>query len=184
MAKLSLNTAPATQSITVSELNAHARIDVTDENTLATNLIVAAEAAAEEFCLSKFVTQTWDQYFDGFAEPLVLSLPPVGTVSYVHYIDADGVEQTLSTDVWEQAELLGVGIVRRKYDQSWPDVRTHPDSVIVQFSCGYGAAASVPQPIRQAIAVHAAHFFQFREGEQPVPESFARLLCPHSYRTP
>ena len=182
MAKLVHNAGPATQSITVSALNEHARIDVSDEDTLAANLIIAAELAAEVFCTSKFVTQTWDQYFDRFTDPLVLAFPPLDTVSYVHYIDADGVEQTLSTDVWEQAAVLGAGIVRLKYDQSWPDARAHPDSVIVRFSCGYGAAASVPQAIRQAIAIHAAHFFEFREGEQPVPASFARLLWPFSYR--
>jgi len=148
-------------------------------------LIEAAEAAAEEYCGSKFVTQTWDQYFDRFAAQLVLAFPPDGTVESVKYVDGDGDEQTLSTDVWEQGEVNGIGVVRLKHNQSWPsDIRNHPDSVIVRFTCGYGSANQVPRPIRQAIEIHAAHNFEYREGEKNVPLAFFRLLGPYVFRRP
>ena len=185
MAKIVLQTGPAAVAVTAEDVREHSRIDSHEEDPVLTTLTTAAQSAAEEYCWSKFITQTFDQYFDSFADMLVLQFPPAGTVAYVHYIDTDGVEQTLSTDVWEQGEVDGVGVVRRKFNQSWPtDVRAHPDSVIVRFTCGYGDASNVPQPIKQAIEIHAAHYYEFREGEENLPPAFKHLLGPFVYRRP
>ena len=185
MAKIVLQTGPAAVPVSAEDVRNHSRIDSHDEDDQLAALTAAAQTAAEEYTWSKFITQTWDQYFDSFTNILELRFPPAGTVAHVHYIDTDGVEQTLSTDVWEQGEVDGIGVVRRKFNQSWPtDVRSHPDSVIVRFSCGYGDADDVPQPIKQAIEIHAAHYYEFREGEENLPSAFKHLLGPFTYREP
>ncbi len=184
MAKLVLQTGPTEFPVTAKDVRDHSRIDSHEEDDQLAALVTAAQAAAEEYTWSKFCTQTWDQYFDSCIDQLELSFPPVGTVAYVHYIDTDGVEQTLSTDVWEQGEVDGVGVVRLKFNQVWPTIRLHPDSVIVRFTCGYGGPDDVPQPIKQAIEIHAGHFYEFREGEEMMPPAFKHLLGPYIYRRP
>ncbi len=184
MAKLVLQTGPTEFPVEPEDVRNHSRIDSNEEDPNLEALIASAQAAAEEYTWSKFCTQTWDQYFDGFTGELELSFPPIGTVAYVHYIDTDGVEQTLSTDVWEQGEVNGEGVVRLKYNQTWPTARDHPDSVIVRFTCGYGGKADVPQPIKQAIEIHVGHFFEFREGEEMLSPAFKHLLGPYTYREP
>ena len=187
MVKLSLVTAPTTRLVTAEELTVHSRIDIAEEDDYVEKLIDAAEAEAEEYTARKFLTQTWDQYCDGFTDPLVLHFPPLSSVTSVTYIDADGDTQTLSTDVYETGSQLGSGVVRRKYDDNnvlrdWPtDVRTHEDVVIVRFVCGYGDPEDVDERIKQAIRLHATHYFRYREG-QKMTDSWENLLSPFRVR--
>jgi len=124
------------------------------------------------------LTQTWDQYFDEFEDPLYLRYPPLGSVTSVKYVDANGDTQTLASSVYEAGEENEIGIVRRQYNQDWPSVRGHEDVVIVQFVCGYGGQADVPERIKHAIRLHAGWFYRNREG-QLLPDAFYRLLAPY-----
>lgn len=183
MANPSLVTAPTERVISVDDIRTHARIDAADEDTYLEGLSDAAEAEAEAYTWRKLLTQTWDQYFDGFADPLHLRFPPLYTtdehngVTSVTYTDTNGDAQTLATSVYEVAEKDGIATVRRKYNQSWPTTLGHEDVVTVRFVCGYGAASAVPERIKQAIRIHANHYYRNREGES-APEAFFRLLNP------
>ena len=59
----------------------------------------------------------------------------------------------------------------------------HEDVVKIQFVCGYGAAADVPDKIKQAIRYHAAWHFRNREG-QKMPDTFYKLLRKYSLARP
>jgi uncharacterized phiE125 gp8 family phage protein len=179
MAKRVLITAATERALSVTNFKTHARIDETAEDTYIGTLLDAAEDEAETFCWRKFITQTWDQYFDGFSDPLVLAFAPVSSITSISYLDENGTTQTLATSVYELAEVDGLAVVRLKYNQSWPTTRAHEDVVTVRFICGYGAATAVPQRIIQAIAVHAAWAYRNREGDvEKLPETFHRLLRP------
>ena len=184
MAKLVINTAAVEEPVTVAELMTHARIDSMDEAELLGQLLRDAREAAEGFCWAKFLQQTWDEYFDSFASPLVLTHQPVSSLTHVKYTDTGGTEQTLGTSVYELGEVNGKGVVRLKYDQTWPSgVRGHPDVVVVRYLCGYGDERhEVPHNVRAAIKIHAAHCYEFRELEKPIPDAFYRLLRPYSFR--
>lgn len=179
MAKRVLFAAASERALSVANFKVHARIDETAEDTYIGTLLDAAEDEAESYCWRKFVTQTWDQYFDGFADQLVLAFAPVQSITSISYVDENGTTQTLATSVYELAELDGLAVVRLKYNQSWPVTRSHEDVVTVRYVCGYGAAAAVPQRIIQAIAVHAAWAYRNREGDiEQFPQTFYRLLRP------
>ena len=176
MAKLTLETAQTLRLVSADDLCSHCRIDAPDEDEYLEGLLDAAEADAEDYTDRRFLTQTWDQYFDGFNDPLYLRYPPLQSVTSVKYIDTAGVEQTLSTSVYEVGSERGVGVVRRKYDQDWPSTRGHEDVVIVRCKVGYGDdCVDVPDRIRHAVRLHAAHQYRYREG-QPMPDGFRRLL--------
>ena len=186
MAKLTLITAPAKPAVTVSEFQTHTRIGgSSDEESYIEDLLAAAEEEVEVETWRRIVTQTWDQFFDGFSDPLTLWYPPVASVTTVKYLDENSTEQTLSTGVWELAEQDGINVVRRKLDQVWPTTDGHFDSVFVRFICGYGvqadAPATIPAKIRQAILFHASWYFRNREGGD-LPMAFKSYLSPFATR--
>ena len=180
MAKLVIATAPTIDRVVSAvDLRTHCRIDTTEDDAELQRLSNAAELEVEGYTWRKLRKQTWDQYFDGFDDPLYLRFPPLHSdgVSSVTYTDTDGDSQTLGTSVYETGEIDGVAVVRRKYDQVWPSTRSHEDVVTVRFVCGYDTADDVPEPIKQAIRLHAGWYYRSREGE-PLPAAFWRLLNP------
>lgn len=175
--KITLDTAPTDFAVDPQEFRSHSRIQAHYENSHIQRLLRDAQREAEGYLHRKLITQTWIQYFDAFANPLQLRYPPLLSATSVKYLDIDGDSQTLASTYWEAAESEGFGIVRLKYGQSWPLTRAHSDSVWVEFVCGYGVSEAVPEPIKAAIRIHAAHHFRHREGE-PVPSAFLDKLRP------
>ena len=175
--KLEVDTAATEEPVTPAEVKARSRITTSSEDGLLSDMIVAARQAAESATWSRFITQTHDAYYDNFAQlSRRLPYPPLASVSSVKYIDTDGTLQTVSTDTWEVGREVDIGIVRLKVDQSWPtDVRSHPDSVVVQFVCGYGGAADVPLSIKKAIVMYVQADY-FHRDEMDVPKGFYREL--------
>jgi uncharacterized phiE125 gp8 family phage protein len=175
---------PAEEPVSVAEMKVFARIDDSEEDPTLAELLAEARALAEERTWSRFVTQTHDAYYDGFTDLANgLPYPPVASITSVTYVDTNGDTQPVANTVYELGENIGIGVVRLQYDQTWPtDVRSHPDSVIVRFTCGYGAASAVPLRIRQAIIVYATHLCDGRD-ETDEPPAFNNLLSQYSFRS-
>lgn len=183
MAKRVIATAATVEPISLAELRAHLREPDHAEDEYLAGLITAAYKWCEDFTWSKFCTQTWDEYFDGFASPLKLWHPPVSAITSVTYTDTDGDSQTLSTDYYELGQVDGLGVCRLKYNQTWPSTRCHYDVVTVKYVCGYGAASAVPTPIKHAIKLVAAHLFNHREDAievalHTIPLGVGAMLTP------
>jgi uncharacterized phiE125 gp8 family phage protein len=166
----SLITAPASEPIRTAEAKSHARIDTAADDTLIGTYIVAAREDAELFTRRALVTQTWDVYIDRFPcdeDAIELPLPPVQSLTHIKYLDADNVEQTLATTVYElvadAGPAPGFALVLLKPDQSWPSTREHPHAVRIRQVCGYGEAADVPAKIKLAIETHVAESYNQRE---------------------
>lgn len=180
--KLELFAAAGEEPVDVGELTMRARISTDSEGSMLTDMLAEALDAAELCTGSRFITQTWDAYYDRFAD-LVHGLPysPAASITSLTYIDTDGDTQTVATSVYELAETYGVGVVRLKYEQVWPtDAQLHEDTVIVRYVCGYGDKAAVPLPIKAAIILHAANAYDQR-GEAVVPKAFYNLLARYNY---
>ncbi len=180
MAKQTRVTGPVGRVISPADLRTHCRITATLEDAYLDKLSDAAQDEAEAYTWRKLLKQTWDQYFDGFADPLYLRYPPLHSdgVTSVTYTDTGGDSQTLATSVYEVAEEDGITVVRRKYNQTWPSTRSHEDVVTVRFVCGWDTVGDVPERFKQAIRIHVAHYYDpGRAGEQ-MPEMFWRLLSP------
>lgn len=189
MSKLVIQTASTEEPISLAELKEDRRIDHSDEDADLGVLITAVRKQLEEAYWTQFCTATWDQYFDGFASQFKLRPPPVGTVASVKYTDVAGDEQTVDASVWEQGLVNGVGVVRLAFNQTWPSgARGHPDSVVIRFTAGYGAAADVPEPIRRAMLLYCGHLYENREpvvigaSVAKVPHGIGDLMTPYSFR--
>ncbi|MFA7121888.1 MAG: phage head-tail connector protein [Bacilli bacterium] len=181
MAIRTLYAAPTGNVVPIATLAAHLRIDSRDEDAVLNDLLREAVAAVEDATRRRLLTQTWDESFDDFTDPLMLSEQPVSSITSVTYTDSNGDTQTLSTSIYELGKLNGWSVVRKKYDQNWPSTRAHEDVVTVRYVVGYGTAASVPDSLLKAVRVHAAWNHRHREGE-PIPDGFYHLISPYRLR--
>lgn len=165
---LSLVTEPATEPITLDEAKAHLRVSITDDDALITALIVAARERAEQETRRALITQTWDatgRYFPGVIR---VPKPPLISVTHVKYFDTANVEQTLNATTFYKTSApagpdAGPGRISLRYGQVWPSVYAEEDVVTVRFVAGYGAAADVPQTIKQGMLLAIGHWYANRE---------------------
>lgn len=165
-----LITPPAVLPVTAADadgIRAHSRIDTADEDGLLDAYIAAATQYVDgpAGVLGRaLITQTWRQDFRMFGL-LRLPLAPVQSITSVTYWDGDNASQTLSSDTYVLREDAAGAYVDLAPDQSWPAAYYRPDAVSVTFVAGYGdAATDVPEPIRQAIRMMVAHWYEHREA--------------------
>lgn len=145
--------APATTPVSVAEAKAQMGIDADDtsQDTLIGALIASATEALELELGRALVTQTWRVDYDGFCDVLVLPMRPVQSITSITYYDAAGDVQTASTSLYGLYASSRGSHVALLSSQSWPATYVRADAVRITFVAGYGNAAAVPAPIRQAV---------------------------------
>jgi len=182
-----LTAAPAAEPIGLAEAKAHLRVDTSDEDTLISSLSVAARMLIERTLGLALITQGWSHYIDAWPHGCCIALPlsPVQTVSAVTLHDPDGGTNVLDPGDYTVDVLSDPA--RIVLTSAVPSLGLRPfNGFEVAFVAGFGdAGASVPQPIRQALLLMVAHWFERREpvelgpGPQGVPAIAAGLLQPY-----
>lgn len=176
--------AAGSEPLTAAEAKNHCRVDVTDDDTLITNLIVAARTVVERYTGRVLIDTTLKAYGDCFADEMVIPDPPLIAVTGVTYIDEDGVEQTLSTDVYQVSAGIEPARIWLKYNQTWPAVRVEKQAVRIAYRAGWANAAAVPQPLKQAMLLLIGAWYEHREeiitgtivASLPVPVAARALM--------
>src|SRR5262249_21315255 len=123
----------------------------------------------------------WRLTLDSFPAEIILPLPPCQAVNGISYIDPTGAAQTLPPSAYEVFSIGDAEPARihPAFGLVFPATRARPEAVTVEFKAGYGdAAADIPEPLRAAIKLHAAHLYEHREAV--AAGSFSEL--PHSYQ--
>lgn len=121
----------------------------------------AATGHAEDFTRRAFITQTL-RYSAGRFPLWMLTLPrpELQAVLSIEYVDYAGALQTLLSSRYQVD--LDSGSVWPAINEVWPTTRWQPGAVKIEFQAGYGNAAAVPAPIKQAILQCAAHYYEHR----------------------
>jgi len=183
-----LTSGPAVEPVSLSDAKAHLRVDMADEDTLISSLIAAARIHVEAYIHRVFITQTWSIYLDKWAQgrPLCLPISPVQSVTAINIYDEDNsfvVADPLNYVV--DAASFPPRILWRGAG-SVPRPGRELNGVEIVVTAGYGNdGAQVPQPIRQAILMLIAQWFEHREPptlnspDEAMPPAVAALL--HSY---
>lgn len=156
--------AAASEPITRAEAKIHCKVDGTDDDALIDALISASRSAVEKFCGIKIGSQTVVLRCSKWCDLVDLPVAPISSITSVTYLDTDGVEQTLSTSVYEGV-LIGLEpSIRLKINQSWPATRCVSDAIRVTVVAG---AAADPE-VLAALKLTVSAFYDNRaEGEMP-----------------
>lgn len=185
---LTLKVAPAEEPVTLAEAKLHCKVDGSDDDALITALIGAARQQAEHRTGRALVTQQWEFTLDSFPERIVLPMPALVTVQSVKYLDENGTQQTLASTEYQVIIDELSGYLVPAYGKAWPSCRAQPDSVVVAYTAGYGAASAVPQSIKfwmlMAITTLYGQREAFTTGNQNIANEiprdfFAGLLDPY-----
>lgn len=170
---------PAVEPVSLTELRDWLRVDASAEESLLTNLALAARLALESHTRRGFISQGWRFTILSIRCGGVLRPPlaPLRAVSTVRWYDAAGVAATLPPDAFSLDQ-----------DDQRPAMRLTTQVSAARFeidaTIGYGDAPSdVPAPLRQAILMLAANWHA-RRGDHPeteltIPRAITALVAPY-----
>ena len=181
---------PVAEPITVAETKAYMRVDVADDDTLTGAFITAARQAAESITGRAFLAQQWKASFDIIPVGKRIELPvgPVISVDSVSLADDACILRTMEASAYQVDTLTEPARITLHTYVRPPRWRHRINVAEAVFTCGYGAdAGSVPEPIKLAIRLLAAHFYENRiaTGDatqirmQELPMGVQYLLAPY-----
>lgn len=183
-----LITPPAAEPVALAELKAHLRLDGAEEDTLLASLIRVARLHLEQSVGLALISQSWRLYLDQWPEAgaVTIARGPVRAIDAVRFYDELGAEAEI---VLDGHVLDGIARPARLWLRHRPDPRRAINGIEVDFTAGFGdGGADVPDMLKRAILVHAAHMYAFR-GAVPVemqpagmPEGYDRLVAPFRLR--
>lgn len=192
LGSLELVTAPSGQVLTTAEAKLHLRVDHTDDDGYINDLIIRAAEYAEKNISGhrQLLTATYDlPVRDWWTGPLRLPRPPLVSVTSLKYYDTAGVQQTVSSTLYEvRTPWRQPGWIERAPTKTWPAAyqsdRRFP--LTIRFVSGYGAAAAVPTTLKQAMLLLIGHWYEHRLAVGPmnlrdIPLAVASLLDCESY---
>lgn len=179
------------EPVNLHEVKKHLKqtIDVDDDEIF--RLMSAARAHAENFTKRAFVARTATYILKRFVHRIRLPYGKTQSVTSVAYYDTAGELQTLAfadSPTPFQVELTDDegGIIQPLRNQVWPLADTESIApVTITFEAGFGDPGDVPRPIRHAIALQVAEWYDARSNlEAPAPlqvgNLFERALLPYT----
>jgi uncharacterized phiE125 gp8 family phage protein len=188
---LILTSPPAAEPVTLAEAKAFLRVDHADEDALIASLALAARMHLERVLSLAMISQGWNLMLDRWpAGPVPLPLYPVWSISAVTVFAADGTPATVPLgDVDLDSASRPIRLARKKTGIGWPPPGRSINGIEIAFVAGFGAAAaSVPEPLRQAVLRLTADWYETRatvavgDGGSPLPSSVSTLVSPYRAR--
>lgn len=159
---LSVTAPAAAPVISVDEIKAQVRQDLSDEDVLIAGLANAASEAVQRLTGKALVTQGWDWRIARPDGRLTLPLSPVQAITSLAYCDPADVVQALDVNDFYFVSSDDVAILEPKSAAAWPAMSDRPDALTVSFTAGFGAASTIPADLRQAALMLAAHWYENR----------------------
>lgn len=169
MVRYSVTSGPASEPLTATEAKTHLRVEVTDDDTYISTLIIAARKWAEEMGNLCLINQTIAEKFDGFPSNggyFELSKSPVSSISSISYVDDNGDTQVWSSANYQTDLVSKPARIMPAPSGTYPSYRSQLNTVTVTYVAGFGAtSANVPEPIRQAMLLFIGELYENRENK-------------------
>ena len=151
-----LVTGPTEEPLTLEEAKKHARSDaIADEDDLFDSWVRASREDAEQYLGRGLFTQTWKLVLDDFFDVIWLPMAaPLQSVSSVQYYAEDGTLTVLATSYYDLDTTSEPGRIVRKPNQVWPPLQSDRlGRVVITYVVGWSAIGSIPQRMKDGIAV-------------------------------
>jgi len=181
---LLLLSGPGEEPVPLEEARAYLRLDDETQDGLVNALMTAARLTLEAATRRAFVTQNWRVTLDQWPERgVILPLAPLQGVTQV---SVDGV--ALASDAYLVDLASAPPRLKAAQGVALPAPEDEMAGIAIDMLAGYGAASAVPPPLKQAILMLTAHWFDNREavafGEQVnlLPMGVEALITPYRRR--
>jgi uncharacterized phiE125 gp8 family phage protein len=184
---LILTAGPSAEPISVAEAKAHCRVDNDAEDTLIASLILAARMHIERSLDVALIEQSWSLYLDAWPDRHFVRLPlaPVVSLDAVRLYSPTDTNITLDPSLFFLDSAGSRPRLVRRDTHAWPLPGRPANGIEIAFTAGYGSAADdVPMPIRLAIKMLVAHWYEAREPVLPGEDANALPLTVASLITP
>jgi len=171
------HTAP--EIISLDEAKKHLKVDFTDDDTLISDMILAAVEHAENYTGTDISEAEYEVHFDEFIQDYELKLSPVQSIQSITYTPESGGDQTIS-----EMELLPVDKFASKIH--YTDVDNLPaikegTRIKVSILTGY-ADGKTPKAIRNAIKLIIGNLYEVRQdGVFKFPTRAENLLSKYRF---
>lgn len=162
---LVLTAGPAAEPVTVGDAKAHLRIDGATEDVLIGSLLLTSRLHIEQALSIALITQQWRLVLDRWTKRNAVEIPlsPLQEVSAVRVRQSPAAFETLMPTTYvvdlasKPPRLVWNGAPR-------PDPQVAANGIEIDFTAGFGAtAASVPAPLKHAILMLTAHWYEHRD---------------------
>jgi uncharacterized phiE125 gp8 family phage protein len=180
-----LLTAPAGEPVSLAEAKAFLRVEHNDDDAIIASLIAGARLQVEALTRRALMTQTWRLTRDVWPAGGVLPLlpAPLRALLAVRVYDPDGNAQALDPASFGLDAVAAPAMLTFARGALPPPGRK-AGGIEIDIECGYGAAADVPEPLRHAVRLLVAHWYEHRalvaaSGEvASVPASVQAPIAP------
>lgn len=181
-----LLTAPAIEPLSLDEARAFLRVETGDDDEVIAALIAGARRHVEAQTRRALITQSWRLVLDAWPDDgrIAVRPAPLRALTAARVYDADG--GTLALDT--QAFVPDLGASALAF-MAWtlPAPGRLAAGLELDVIVGYGdGARDVPEPLRQAVRLLVAHWYENRglvlAGAAPtalLPATVAALLAPY-----
>tara|TARA_R110002167_G_scaffold112367_1_gene284749 strand:- start:3390 stop:3968 length:579 start_codon:yes stop_codon:yes gene_type:complete len=157
------------------------------DDTIIQDCIDSAVEESENYTNTAIYERNYVINSDCFTQDFEFRVQPLQSVEAIKYLDVDGVEQTLHTDLYELLPIDKYAkIIHFKDWENIPAVKKLDNSaVVIEVTCGYEEGA-VPKSMQQAIKLKLTDNYNFRgDREQKKSTAADRKLEPFKfYPTP
>ncbi len=181
-----LLTGPAAEPITLAEAKQFLRVEHDDDDDVIAALIAGSRIHVETQTRRALITQSWRLARDAWPDCGWLAVLPVPlrTLDAARVYRLDG--STLALDVAAFAIDKIAAPARLAFTRGALPAPERPIAGIeVDVTSGYGDADDVPEPLRQAIRLLVAHWYENRGlvavGQQiaVLPQGVSALIAPY-----
>jgi len=180
MRSIKVYTPPAIEPVTVAEVKAMARVDISDDDTLINDWIKVGRELAENFQGRSYINQTIDSIYDSLpCMPIVIPRPPLVSITSITITDINGLDASIATTDFDIDTNNEPGRICFKWGKTWPFMNVREINCLkIRYLAGYGATeALVPQCVKDAIALYVIYRYENRAAEiTTVPDHFYNLL--------
>jgi uncharacterized phiE125 gp8 family phage protein len=182
-----LLTGPAAEPITLAEAKTFLRVEHDDDDDLIAALVAGSRIHVEAQTRRALITQSWRIVRDAWpvSGRLALLPVPVASVTAVCVYRSDGTTQSIDLSVFT-LDKAAMPAVLAFASGAPPAPGRVSGGIEIEITAGYGAeGTNVPEPLRQAIRLLTAHWYENRgiaavgQTVAALPESVAALIAPY-----
>ena len=174
---------PAIEPLTLAEAKAFLRVEHTADDDLIGALIKAARCEVEAATRRALITQGFRIVLDCWPKSgrVVSPVSSLRSVTAARVRDIDGNASNLNLAIFTLDTVSSPGVI--EFDRGLvPEPGQTIAGIEIEITAGYGeSAASVPEPLRQAMRLLIARYYENRDKieSDKLPGAVAALIAPY-----